>query len=46
VATFSTVEAAMKVLAECNGTEFERTANMFDLTYVPEEMEFEEDEVK
>lgn len=26
---------------ECNGTEFERTANVFDLSYVPEEMEFE-----
>ena len=45
VATFSTVQASMKVLAECNGTEFERTANMFDLTYVPEEMEFDEADV-
>ena len=46
IATFSTVEAAKKVLSECNGTEFERTANMFDLTYVPDEMEFDADEVK
>lgn len=45
IAEFSTVQAAMKVLSECNGTEFERTANMFDLTYVPEEMEFDEAEV-
>lgn len=31
---------------ECNGTEFERTANVFDLSYVPEEMSFEDDEVE
>ena len=36
----------MMVLAECTGTEFERTANMFDLTYVPEGMEFAEDEIR
>lgn len=42
IAEFSTVQASMKVLSECNGTEFERTANMFDLTYVPEEMDFDE----
>jgi hypothetical protein len=46
VATFSSIEAAEYVMAECNGTEFERTANVFDLTYVPEGMEFEDDEVK
>ncbi|ORY32523.1 hypothetical protein BCR39DRAFT_593015 [Naematelia encephala] len=45
VATFSTVSAAEKVMSECNGTEFERTANVFDLSYVPDEMEFEDDEV-
>ena len=46
VATFSTVEAAEYVMAECNGTEFERTANVFDLTYVPEGMNFEDDEIR
>jgi hypothetical protein len=45
IVEFSTVQAAMKVLSECNGTEFERTANMFDLTYVPDEMEFDEVDV-
>lgn len=28
---------------ECNGTEFERTANMMDLSYVPQRMEFDEE---
>lgn len=46
VATFSTVEAAAKVMQECQGTEFERTANVLDLSYVPEGMEFEEADVK
>lgn len=46
VATFSTVPAAMRVLAECNGAEFEMTANMFDLSYVPDEMEFDESDIK
>ena len=31
---------------ECNGTEFERTANVLDLSYVPEGMGFEHDEIK
>lgn len=46
MATFSTIAACEHVMVECNGTEFERTANMFDLSYVPEEMDFEEDDVK
>lgn len=46
IATFSTVEAAKRVLAECNGTEFEMTANMLDLSYVPDDMEFDESEIK
>jgi hypothetical protein len=46
VATFSSVAAAEFVMKECNGTEFERTANMFDLSYVPEDMDFGDDEVK
>lgn len=31
---------------ECNGTEFEQTANILDLSYVPEDMAFDEDSVK
>lgn len=33
-------------MTECNGTEFERTANMFDLSYVPDELDFSTDEAK
>jgi hypothetical protein len=46
VATFSTVEAASHVMLECDGTEFERTANVMDLSYVPDGMEFDDDEIK
>jgi hypothetical protein len=46
IATFSTDEAAAHVMAECQGTEFERTANVLDLSYVPAEMEFANDEIK
>lgn len=46
VATFSTVEAARLVHDELNGTEFERTANILDLSFVPEDMNFAEDEVQ
>ncbi|CAK9783755.1 hypothetical protein CC85DRAFT_309926 [Cutaneotrichosporon oleaginosum] len=45
IATFSTIPAAQLVHDELNGTEFERTANILDLSYVPEGMEFEESEV-
>ncbi|EKD02996.1 rRNA processing-related protein [Trichosporon asahii var. asahii CBS 8904] len=45
IATFSTVEAAQAVHDELNGSEFERTANILDLSYVPEDMTFAEDEV-
>ncbi|BEJ17779.1 hypothetical protein CspHIS471_0700470 [Cutaneotrichosporon sp. HIS471] len=45
IATFSNVPAAEIVHDELNGTEFERTANILDLSYVPEGMEFAEDEV-
>lgn len=43
VATFSTVAAASYVYAECDTTEFERTANIMDLRFIPEEMEFEDE---
>ncbi|WOO76625.1 Pre-rRNA-processing protein esf1 [Vanrija pseudolonga] len=44
IATFSTVAAAELIMGELNGTEFERTANVLDLAYVPEDMTFAEDE--
>jgi len=43
VATFSSVSAASYIHAECEGTEFERTANVFDLRFVPEEMDFDQE---
>lgn len=46
IATFSTVEAAQIAHDELNGTEFERTANILDLSYVPDGMEFDDDEVQ
>ncbi|WVW83754.1 hypothetical protein I302_105775 [Kwoniella bestiolae CBS 10118] len=46
IATFSTVTASEHVMNECNGTEFERTANIMDLSYVPEDMEFADEEVR
>lgn len=33
-------------MEECNGTEFERTANVFDMMYVPDETEFDLDEFR
>ncbi len=43
IATFSHPSAAGYIMKECNGAEFERTANVLDLSFVPEEMEFDED---
>ncbi|KAG8848263.1 pre-rRNA-processing protein esf1 [Serendipita sp. 405] len=44
IATFSTISAASYVYSELDGTELERSANLFDLSYVPNDMTFEEDE--
>ncbi|WVF71599.1 hypothetical protein IAT40_006407 [Kwoniella sp. CBS 6097] len=46
IATFSTVAASEYVMNECNGTEFERTANIMDLSYVPDGMDFADDEAR
>lgn len=46
IATFSDVSAAEYILNECNGTEFERTANVFDMMYVPDDTEFDVDECR
>ncbi|EGG10228.1 uncharacterized protein MELLADRAFT_76990 [Melampsora larici-populina 98AG31] len=42
VVELDSVDAAAHVYEEIEGTEFERTANVFDLSYVPEDMVFEE----
>ncbi|SCV06113.1 LANO_0H22386g1_1 [Lachancea nothofagi CBS 11611] len=36
------VETAVAIYKNCDGTEFESTANMFDLRYVPDEMDFDD----
>ncbi|KAF6010254.1 hypothetical protein HII12_002961 [Brettanomyces bruxellensis] len=38
------VECAKSIYTNCDGTEYESTANTFDLRYVPEGMEFSESE--
>ncbi|KAM0746794.1 hypothetical protein T439DRAFT_329491 [Meredithblackwellia eburnea MCA 4105] len=45
IATFDSAASAQHVLQEINGTEFERTANIFDLQFVPEHTSFEDDTV-
>ncbi|RCK56680.1 Pre-rRNA-processing protein ESF1 [Candida viswanathii] len=40
------VQTAKLIYDNCDGTEYESTANIFDLRYVPEDMEFEELEAK
>ncbi|KAM0790681.1 hypothetical protein ACM66B_004540 [Microbotryomycetes sp. NB124-2] len=45
VATFDTPAAAAHVVSQVQGTEFERTANILDLQYVPDEVSFDDDPV-
>ncbi|GAA5967029.1 hypothetical protein JCM3765_003684 [Sporobolomyces pararoseus] len=45
IATFDTPAAAAHVVREINGTEFERTANIFDLQFVPDETSFDDDPI-
>ncbi|KPV73628.1 uncharacterized protein RHOBADRAFT_54826 [Rhodotorula graminis WP1] len=45
IATFDTVASAKHVVEQINGTEFERTANIFDLQYVPDDTSFDDDPV-
>ena len=39
--TCDTVEAAAFLISELNGTELERSANVFDLSFVPDDMTFD-----
>ncbi|KAI9629335.1 hypothetical protein KEM48_013082 [Puccinia striiformis f. sp. tritici PST-130] len=39
------IHSSKHVFSEIDGTEFERTANIFDLSYVPDHMEFDEDDL-
>ncbi|KHC41098.1 hypothetical protein MGO_01052 [Candida albicans P76055] len=40
------VETARSIYQNCDGTEYESTANIFDLRYVPDDMEFDDNEAK
>ncbi|ODV89334.1 hypothetical protein CANCADRAFT_148501 [Tortispora caseinolytica NRRL Y-17796] len=42
VAEFKSVAAAAKVYNACDGTEYEATANIFDLRYIPDDMVFDD----
>lgn len=42
IVELDSIDAAAHVYEEIEGTEFERTANVFDLSYVPEDMVFDE----
>jgi len=41
IVTCDTVEAASHIYDELQGTELERSANIFDMSFVPDDMEFE-----
>lgn len=46
VAEFSSEEAANSVYTQCDGSEYELSATRFDLRFIPDEMEFNEDPPK
>ncbi|KAL1748456.1 hypothetical protein HDZ31DRAFT_60195 [Schizophyllum fasciatum] len=43
IVTCDTVDAASHIYAELEGTELERSANVFDLSFVPDDMTFDEE---
>ncbi|TDL28603.1 hypothetical protein BD410DRAFT_760012 [Rickenella mellea] len=42
IVTCDTVEAATHIYQELDGTELERSANVFDLSFVPDDMQFDD----
>ncbi|CUM63137.1 uncharacterized protein PRCAT00000704001 [Priceomyces carsonii] len=46
VVNCDSVKTAKSIYDNCDGTEYESTANVFDLRYVPEDMTFDEERVK
>jgi hypothetical protein len=43
IVTCDTTEAASHIYEELEGTELERSANVFDISFVPEAMSFEDE---
>lgn len=43
VVTCDTPETAAHIVSELDGTELERSANVFNLSFVPDEMAFDEE---
>ena len=43
IVTCDSVEAANHIYVELDGTELERTANVFDLSFVPDDLTFDDD---
>lgn len=46
VVTFNSIDTCKHVYTSCDSTEYESTGNFLDLRYVPEEMEFEENDLR
>ncbi|TID28136.1 hypothetical protein CANINC_002673 [Pichia inconspicua] len=46
IVEFSNKESAIEIYKKCDGTEYESSGNFFDLRYVPEEMEFDEGDIR
>lgn len=42
IVTCDSIKTAKNIYDNCDGTEYESTANFFDLRYVPDEMEFDD----
>lgn len=40
------LDTARAIYENCDGTEYESTANIFDIRYVPDTMEFDEEDIK
>ena len=46
VIEFNNLESSIEIYKKCDNTEFESSGNFFDLRYIPNEMEFEENDIR